>query len=82
MQKISLNCKQLTALESFFGGCRDRRVSVHQEIGSAYCSFARPPAPHGPDELCAVVTLTDIEALCVEADAAPGAGIFLPSTNI
>lgn len=77
MPQITLDRKQLVALETFFAGFRDRRVSVHQDLDSGCVNFSTPPSKHASEPLYAVVTLADVEALCVEADSTPGAGIFL-----
>lgn len=81
LNRITLNRNQLSVLESFFGGNRNRLVSVHQERDSKEVDFLTPPRPARSLCLRAVVTLADVEELCVEADTAPTREIFLVAAS-
>lgn len=68
---ITMNRLQVGALERFFGGYRDRLVSVAQEPGddrTNFCTDTTPLSGH----VCAVLTLEDVESLIVAADAKGG----------
>lgn len=68
-QKIILNEPQLLALERFFGGYRDRVVTLAQDLDdSKYSSFSCPPYEY-TNKKCAHLTLTEVETLIKDFNA-------------
>ncbi len=82
--KIKLNRASLTRAEQFFGGDTSGSISIRQEIGSDLISLTKPPytVSLSTPELCAVVTLADIEGLCKVAAAAPDQDEFLLNAEL
>lgn len=72
MASITMNREQAGALERFFGGYRDRLVLVAQQPNGKGISFLYRQRPFAWACVCAVVSLADVEALIVEADASGG----------
>lgn len=66
---LLLNRKQLGALERFFGGYRDRQVSVYQEVGSDRATFFAGSYCFRVNHIGVELSLADVEALIVEIDA-------------
>ncbi len=81
-QKITLIEPQLLALERFFGGYRDRVVTLAQDLDdSKYVSFSCPPYEY-VNKKCAHLSLTEVEVLIKDFNAVGQSEIQIPINSL
>lgn len=80
--QITLNQPQLLAFEKFFGGYRDRVVTVSQDLDdSKYASFSCPPYDW-PNAKCAHLSLSEVEAIIEDFQSEGKSEIKIPINAI
>jgi hypothetical protein len=77
--QIFLNQTQLQALAKFFGGFRDRPVTVYQEIGTANTRFCIGSVGVKEGYAGKPVSFAEVQGLLARASSQSLAGVALPA---